>query len=278
MVKKNLYKPIEVEYKLVEECPLTKSNYTFFQILYVISGEGFAIINDHKTTYRPGNLLLFVPNDHHTLDVPKPSEFLLIKFNRNYLNTTKTPENINSLIHYAPDLQGCILQNEDDKLMVKNICSLIVSELKNGTYNHNEPIVMHFLNALIFITTRSIITNQHVLLTQNSEVRIQKIISYVQEHIHFPQKIKAEIISEKFGLSKNYLSHYFKNQTGETISRFIMQHRLKLIEHRLIFSDIRVNEIVDEFGFADESHLNKFFKKHKGVSLTEFRKKQNKLA
>jgi AraC-like DNA-binding protein len=53
---------------------------------------------------------------------------------------------------------------------------------------------------------------------------------------------------------------------------------MRLIEHRLLFSDMRVNEIVSEFGFSDESHLNKFFKKTHVMSLTEFRKAKGRIA
>ena len=48
--------------------------------------------------------------------------------------------------------------------------------------------------------------------------------------------------------------------------------KTKLIEHRLQFSEKRINEISYEFGFTDESHFNKFFKKQKGNSPSEFRK------
>ncbi len=56
------------------------------------------------------------------------------------------------------------------------------------------------------------------------------------------------------------------------IQHFIANYKIRLIEHRLKFSDRRINEIAFEFGFADESHLNKFFKKHKSLSLTQYRK------
>jgi AraC-like DNA-binding protein len=35
---------------------------------------------------------------------------------------------------------------------------------------------------------------------------------------------------------------------------------------------MRINEIVYELNFTDESHLNRIFKKYRGVSPTEFRK------
>jgi hypothetical protein len=45
----------------------------------------------------------------------------------------------------------------------------------------------------------------------------------------------------------------------------------KLVEARLRFSDMRINEIASELGFTDESHLNKFFKSQKGLSPKAFR-------
>ncbi|WP_260607432.1 helix-turn-helix domain-containing protein [Chitinophaga polysaccharea] len=72
-------------------------------------------------------------------------------------------------------------------------------------------------------------------------------------------------------MSETYLGVYFKKQCGETIQQFISGYKIRLIEWRLKFSDLRINELADEFGFADGSHLNKFFKKQKGISLTAYR-------
>ncbi len=44
-----------------------------------------------------------------------------------------------------------------------------------------------------------------------------------------------------------------------------------LIETRLSFSDLRINEIASELGFTDESHMNKLFRKYRGMSPSEFR-------
>ena len=39
------------------------------------------------------------------------------------------------------------------------------------------------------------------------------------------------------------------------------KYKLKLVENRLLHSEMRINEIAAELGFTDESHLNKLFKK-----------------
>lgn len=47
---------------------------------------------------------------------------------------------------------------------------------------------------------------------------------------------------------------------------------MKLVENRLLHSEMRIYEIVTELGFTDESHLNKLFKKYRGCTPSSFRK------
>lgn len=55
----------------------------------------------------------------------------------------------------------------------------------------------------------------------------------------------------------------FKKQTGETLQQYISNYKLRLIETRLLHSDMRISEIAYELNFADESHLNKPLKSTK---------------
>lgn len=48
---------------------------------------------------------------------------------------------------------------------------------------------------------------------------------------------------------------------------------MQMVESRLLHSEMRISEIVEELGFTDESHLNKLFKKYKDCNPTDFRKK-----
>jgi len=106
----------------------------------------------------------------------------------------------------------------------------------------------------------------------NKEEKALDIIQYIHANIYDPERLKAEHISGAFGISLAYLGRYFKKQTGKTMQDYIANYRLKLVENRLLHSTVRLSEIVDELGFSDESHLNKFFRKHRGVNPSEFRK------
>lgn len=51
------------------------------------------------------------------------------------------------------------------------------------------------------------------------------------------------------------------------MQQYILSYKLKLVESRLLHSQMRINEIAEELGFTDESHLSKFFRKTKAVVL-----------
>ncbi|PWK02887.1 AraC family transcriptional regulator [Flavobacterium araucananum] len=268
-----MHQSIEVIYKKVDDCSLVNSQLSFFQMVYVISGSGFLRINGNAITYSTGNLMLLTPNDFHTFDITTPTEFLLVKLNSEYIKAykSKSIDHIECLLHYASHLSGCILKRKEDEFLVKSISESLIYAIDNKDI-YDEDLITHYVNALIVIAARNIAKIKPTGVKESADKRILEIINYIQANIYDPQKIKISVIADRFDISNTYLGSYFKNHCGETIQSFVSNYKIRLIEHRLRFSDRRINEIVDEFGFSDESHLNKFFKKHKDISLTGYRK------
>jgi AraC-like DNA-binding protein len=273
MRKENMHQSVEVIYKKVDECPLVNSQFSFFQMVYVVSGTGFLHINGNVISYQTGNLMLLTPNDYHTFDIITTTEFLLVKLNSEYVKEyrSKSIDHIECLLHYASHLSGCILKRKADEFLVKSIAESLIYTINNKDI-YDEDLITHYVNALIVIAARNIAMIKPAGVKENADKRVLEIINYIQSNIFYPQKLKALAIAEKFDISDTYLGSYFKSHCGETIQSFISNYKIRLIEHRLSFSDMRINEIVDEFGFSDESHLNKFFKKHRNISLTGYRK------
>lgn len=278
MKKKNIYSPFELLYEKVDTCPLRDNVFNYYQLVFILSGQGKQWINEHVVHYTKGDLFLLSPEDSHSFDVEYTTEFFLIKFNDFYVNNTLIGDSKTiHLIHILKKVKyrlGKSLYNSSDKLLVNTILDTLLRESINREL-YNSELIQQLINTLILLVARNLSTYIPDSISEVSDTRVLEMLEYIQNNIYEPDKLQIACLAFEFDMSKTYISRFFKKHTNETIQQYIANHRLKLIESRLLYSDLRIGEITVEFGFTDESHLNHFFKKLKGVSPSAFRKAKN---
>jgi AraC-like DNA-binding protein len=277
----NLFEPFQIEFVQTEVCPIKAHKHTFFELVYIMSGEGVYHINENKFDYSGENLFLVMPFDTHYTVVKNNTSFLFIRFNSIYLEAQKSKhehsdlgtwiQKMEYIFQNSSNVLGCVINNPADKPLVRAVMDALKQEHENKQTLHKE-LVQQLINTLITIVARNI--SLHIQSTtkapQNTSL---DIIHYIHSNIYHPEKLKAESIASHFNISLNYISEYFKKHTKENLQHYIINYKLSLAEIRLRHSDMRLNEIADELGFTDESHLTKIFKKYKGVTPSAFRKK-----
>lgn len=273
MAKENMYQALEVYYEKVEDCPLRDRQFNFFELVYVISGKGSHAVNGNRIQFKVGDLFLITPKDCHEFDLGKMCEFIVIRFGESYVKEYqwKSIDHIECLLYYASQLSASVIVHEEDKRLVAQLMQTLQEVLKVELM-YNEDLIRPLVNAILVIAARNIIQTQLKPVAVNSDAKIVQILNYIQAHIREPERLKVAAVAACFGLSETYLGSYFRKQSGESFQAYIAAYKIRLIEHRLLFSEMRINEIVHEFGFADESHCNKFFKRHKMMSMSAFRK------
>lgn len=277
MTDKNLYLPFEVDFKELEQFPKSSWKNNFFELIYVVDGSGIQIINDNKFQYKKGNLFLVTPKDIQSFEILTPTKFFFLRFNEYYIKTNtqngqmETVMRMEYILQNASHRPGCILKNNIDKPLIASLIESIIAEKSNQQIYH-QKIIEQIVNTIITVVARNIALKLPKNIKETTGELVLEILHYIQENIYDPRKLKANAISESFNISPNYLGKYFKKQTGETLQEYISNYKLRLIEARLLNSDMRINEIADELSFSDESHLNKVFRKYKGMNPTAFRK------
>jgi AraC-like DNA-binding protein len=278
MTDKNLYLPFEVDFKELEQFPKTIRKNNFFELIYVVDGTGIQIINHNKFQYRKGNLFLVTPQDVHSFEISTLTKFFFLRFNEYYVKAnsqnreSETVLRMEYILQNASHRPGCILKNKIDKPLIASLIESIINEQSNQQIYH-QKIIEQIVNAIITVVARNIALKLPKNIKETTGEMVLEILHYIQQNIYDPKQLKANVISEHFNISLHYLGKYFKKQTGETLQEYISNYKLRLIEARLLNSDMRINEIADELHFSDESHLNKVFRKHKGINPSEFRKK-----
>ncbi len=277
MPTENLYQPFEIEYKELERFPKTIRSKNFFELIYIVDGTGLQYINKNKFNYRKGNLFLITPQDVAAFEIATPTQFFFLRFNKHYIAAKQTKDKdavqrMEYILQNASHRPGCILKNKADKPLIASLIEAIVKEDTDRQLYHSK-IIEQIVHTVIIVVARNIALKLPKNIKENTGEPVLDLLHYIQENIFEPGNLKAEKLGKHFNISLNYLGRYFKKQTGETMQQYISSYKLRLIETRLLHSDMRINEIAYELNFADESHLNRVFKKYKGMSPSEFRKK-----
>lgn len=281
-MKENLHEPFEIIYKELDECPKPTHQHNFFELVYILEGTGTQQINQHNFRYNAGHMFLLTPEDTHAFGIETRTKFVFVRFNDVYIKNSSAMVNASQredllqrlefILHNASHQPGCILKNQTDKNIIKPLVEAIIREYINRDM-YNKELIRQYVNTMIILVARNIAMYLPEKINESSEEKAVDILQYIQANIYHPEKIKAARISSHFGISGSYLGRYFKKHTNETMQDYIVNSRLKLVETRLIHSNMRMNEIATELSFTDESHLNRFFKKRTGMSLGEYRRK-----
>lgn len=78
-------------------------------------------------------------------------------------------------------------------------------------------------------------------------------------------------IAEKTGVSKCYLQHVFKKQTGTTITEYKNTQKLAKAKRLLISTEKNITEISNECGFESSSYFAELFKSYENLTPTNYR-------
>lgn len=258
-----------------------RSTNNFFELVYIKEGKGKQCINYNYYPYKKGNIFLLPPLKCHSFLLEEPTDFVFLRFTQSFFKQQNTKSSnfenwykeASFILTNYNQKPGDIIKNIYDKKHIIQLTNIISHELKDGDPSSEEIIRIIMVSVLHIVMRNVKIINRDLIGTINKDSKFIEIINYIQENISNPELLKAENIAEKFHISPNYISEFFKKTSGNTLKNYIIKSRLKLVEVRLLNSDFNLNQIADELGFSDASHLTRTFKKHTGLTISEFRDK-----
>ncbi len=81
------------------------------------------------------------------------------------------------------------------------------------------------------------------------------------------------MLSERFFISKYYLSREFKKEYGTTVIRYVLAKKITNAKELLRYSSYSIEEIAALCGIDDASYFNKVFRKMEGCTASEYRRR-----
>lgn len=121
----------------------------------------------------------------------------------------------------------------------------------------------------IMRSVKSHLVNDNII--DKSSSMIHSVMNYLQQN--YDHSFNLNELALKSFYSKNYLCTLFKETTGLTISQYVQNIRIKEACSLLKDTQDKIVDIASTVGFSDYKAFNICFKKIKGVTPKEYRKR-----
>lgn len=126
-----------------------------------------------------------------------------------------------------------------------------ISELRNSMYH-------------------DLIAHVHALRVNPSFSKaVQSCCDYIQ--LHSTEPLNIDVLANRLGYAKYYLSSLFKKETGCSVGDYIKIARIERAKVLLNNTDLNVENIWEEVGFSSRSVFGKAFRSVVGMTPREFR-------
>jgi AraC-like DNA-binding protein len=103
----------------------------------------------------------------------------------------------------------------------------------------------------------------------NDEQLMERIMRSVNEHIS-DSTFNVEALTQDVGISRAQLHRKMKEMTGISTSDFIRNLRLERAAQLIRENKINVTQVAYDVGFSNQSHFSTVFRRHFGMTPTEY--------
>lgn len=246
------------------------------RFFFVLSGEG-ELRTDTKSFTLGLNSLVYYPSGVPYFLISSTESPLLFvtlnfDFTRSYPERTTTLRPV-KLCDFSPDMERPTYKEIGEECFSSmfvmehafglrdDFLSLASHFTKRGAYS--EQICSSLLKYVIYKITAHFSTVGH----ENKLVR--RIMEYIESESG--GELDNASVAAHFGYHPYYLSSLFKEHTGKTLHKYILEARLRRGSDLLLHTDLSLSDIAARCGFANVNHFSVKFKQQYEESPAKWR-------
>lgn len=242
-----------------------------YQMVFVISGKILYRVGKKEYTVVKGGMVVLNTLEEHTLKVLEyPYERYVVKIQPDFFQQEiKCPEVIALFMKRPADFSHLLHVTEPIWNYLYDILVELETEYAAGK-KYWEMYVGADLRRLFFTIFRECADVLSAMKVGTGTMLAYNVMNYLNRH--FAEEITMDNIAAEFFLHKDYITHVFKDETGFSLMSYVISLRINRAKLLLAETEKSVTDIALECGYADFAHFSKQFKKHAGLSPSQFRK------
>lgn len=240
-----------------------------FEISYVIAGQGTFIFGEKTYEVQEGDLLitpLHASHQIHTQD-GHPLRFAYMGFDLD--------DSLGASVHslrqfYESPLFPCM---KGDPSVMMAFVSCLEEFYQPG--DHSNLMISSYVRQIVLKTYRNSGGLREDTQTRPGTVRmsgqaVYALVRYIDKHIYNLPDIRT--FAKKLGYSHYYLSHVFKERTGNTIAQYIAQKKMDKACELMEQADLPIGKVAQVLGYSGVQAFSAAFKRVMGDSPSAYLK------
>lgn len=243
----------------------------FHKLLLFLGGNVTYHVEGRSYALKPYDLVFVGAGEVHCPSVSEDADYerIIIYISPEYAATAGRSDDLSHCFRQAAQQHSNVLRPDN---VPENRILSVLKELQR-TYqmpDYADELYRNtlFLELMILLNRSALRRDLPFLEDTHANEKILGILAYINEHL--TEELSIEALCEHFFLSRYYLMHTFKTETGYTIGNYIATKRL-LHARELILSGTPITEACFACGFRNYSTFSRAYKKQFSTSPRSLR-------
>ena len=242
----------------------------YYEIFYLINGDCTFFLNHNIYQLNKGDMVIVPKGEIHNATFPEhgTSERFVVCFREanlswldDLLGSEMVQQTIEAGVISIPDRRREYVESLMAKLLFENDGPDVLSPafIRTG-----------IVELFLFIIRCQRYEHNAIKEIDVDNQLMQEIATYIYQN--YDKKLTLVDMSEKFNISRSYLSKKFKVITGFGFKEYVVNVRIKNACRLLLETNKSRTDIAFECGFNDSNYFGDAFRHVKGVSPNKYRK------
>ena len=232
-----------------------------YEIYFLAKGSVRYFIEDRVFDLEEGDVVLIPPHIIHKTATlrNKSSERIVIAFTNGFV---MYPQN--------DRLFSCFELRYFKQPPVRELVEKAENEFLSKD-RYSDELIAGYIREILVKLKRLTDDNVAEKYALNNSI-VQNAVRYISDN--YAQELSLGMLAESFGMSESHFSRQFKILTGFGVNEYISTVRIKNAEKLLATTRLPVTEIAQNCGFNSSSYFAAVFKKVRGITPGDVRKKR----
>lgn len=244
---------------------------SFNAIIVFFKGKGVHTVDFIPYSYTEGTVFFVAKDQIQNFKINPDSDGYILYFTDSFFNRLIVNEDLNMLyeifdyIYYPSKIQLDSTIYED----VLKLIQVLEKEFSIKKDTYKELILRPLLQAMILKLSRERLAQRLPLEQKDKSLYLQ----FKKLSLDHNYTVHVNDYAKKLGVSSKTLTNMLNKYLGKSAKKYLDEHIILQIKRLLLDENLTIENIADRLCFDEPTNMVKFFKRHEGLTPSEFAKR-----